>query len=86
MTRQRKRLIMTTASLVCSLSNSDWRTMVSKARKAAVRAMPISSGTSQLARVLDQNVVDEDLGKARGNDIGHDQREADNNQQGHRGL
>ena len=39
---------MTTESLVCSLSNSDWRTNVKAARTSAVRAMPISSGMSQL--------------------------------------
>jgi len=39
---------MTTASFVCNLSNSDWRAAVSIARNAAVTAMPISIGTSQL--------------------------------------
>ena len=46
-TCQRKRLIMTTASLFCSLSSSDCRSIVSMARNNAVTAMPISSGTSQ---------------------------------------
>ncbi len=38
---------MTTASLVCSRSSSDWRTMVRMARNVAVMAMPISNGMSQ---------------------------------------
>ena len=48
MTCQRKRLTITTESLVCSLSSSDWRTSVSSARTSAVRPMPISSGMNQL--------------------------------------
>src|SRR5258708_6718723 len=47
-TCQRKRLTMTTESLVCSLSNSDCRTNVNTARTSAVNAMPISNGMSQL--------------------------------------
>ena len=52
MTCQRNRLIITTASLVCSRSSSDWRSMVRMARNSAVTPMPISSGTSQLSACL----------------------------------
>ena len=47
---------------------------------AAVTPMPISSGTSQCG-VLDQDVVDEDFGKSRRHDAGHDQRETHDHQQ-----
>ena len=77
---------MTTESLVCSLSNSDWRTNVSTARTSAVKAMPISKRNEPAVGMLDQNVVDEDLGKSGGDDRRHHQREADDDQQADGGL
>ena len=47
--RQRNRLVVTTASLACSRSRTDWRTTTNTARHVAISAIPIRSGASQLS-------------------------------------
>ena len=86
MTCQRKRLTITTESLVCSRSSSDWRTSVSSARMIAVKAMPIKQRNEPAAGALDQDVVDEYLRKAGSDDGGHHQRETYEHQQADGGL
>ena len=81
MTCQRKRLIMTTASLVCSLSSSDWRSSRQDGAERRGHGHADQQRNEPARGVLDQDVIDEDFRKSRGDDTGHDQREAEDHQQ-----
>ena len=78
MTCQRKRLIMHHGEL--GLQPQQQRlaaAMVRMARNAAVMAHADQQRNEPVRSVPDQNIVDEDLGKSRDHNAGHDQREAD---------